>query len=455
MNLLTTLVAFVVALGTLIVFHEFGHYIVARACGVKVLRFSIGFGKPVWSRRMGRDRTEWALGAFPLGGYVKMLDEREGPVMPEELTRAFNRQSVWRRVAIVAAGPLANFLLAILLYWVLFVHGIPGVRPAVETPPAGTPAAVARFERGDLILRVDDVEIRTWQELRWALLERAIERRPVAIAVESLPGDRHLRRLDLSGLDPGSLDADFLRVLGITAFQVPLPPVVGEVVAGGAAAVAGFSAGDRVLAVDGLAVTGWDEVVRAVRAHPGQEMAIDVARGAVRLQLRVTPVAEEEGGQRIGRIGIAPRPDPGASARYASEVRYGPFAAFPQAVRKTWDASAFTLEMMWKMVRGLVSVKNLSGPLTIADYAGQSVQMGWLPYVSFIALVSISLGVLNLLPVPLLDGGHLMYYSYEIVKGRPVSDRVMEIGQKIGMIFLFSLMAFAIYNDVQRLVGGS
>jgi regulator of sigma E protease len=184
-------------------------------------------------------------------------------------------------------------------------------------------------------------------------------------------------------------------------------------------------------------------------------MAIDVARGAVRLQLRVTPVAEEEGGQRIGRIGIAPRPDPGASARYASEVRYGPFAAFPQAVRKTWDASAFTLEMMWKMVRGLVSVKNLSGPLTIADYAGQSVQMGWLPYVSFIALVSISLGVLNLLPVPLLDGGHLMYYSYEIVKGRPVSDRVMEIGQKIGMIFLFSLMAFAIYNDVQRLVGGS
>ena len=225
MTLLTTLVAFVIALGVLIVFHEFGHYLVARWCGVKVLRFSVGFGAPLWSRRAGRDGTEWAIGAFPLGGYVKMLDEREGPVAPHELHRAFNRQVVWRRMAIVVAGPLANFFLAMLLYWVLFVHGVPGVRPAVETPAAGTPAAVARFEAGDLIRRVGDVEVRTWQELRWALLEEAVDRRVVSVEVEGLDGRIHVRRLDLGALDTDKLDADFLAGIGITAFVPPRPAV--------------------------------------------------------------------------------------------------------------------------------------------------------------------------------------------------------------------------------------
>jgi regulator of sigma E protease len=454
MTLLTTLVAFVIALGVLIVFHEFGHYLVARWCGVKVLRFSVGFGAPVWSRRAGRDGTEWAIGAFPLGGYVKMLDEREGDVAPHELHRAFNRQVVWRRMAIVVAGPVANFLLAVLLYWVLFVHGVPGVRPAVETPAAGTPAAVARFEAGDLIRSVGDIEVRTWQELRWALLEQAVDRRVVPVEVEGLDGRIHVRRLDLGGLDTDKLDADFLAGIGIAAYVPPRPAVIGEVVRDGAAARAGLRDGDRVVSIDANPVERWDELVRAVRAHPDVVLMFGIVRGEERLELPVTPSGQTEAGVRVGKVGIAPV-DGGAGDRYRVEVRHPVHIALVQAARKTWDASIFTLSMMWKMVLGQVSVKNLSGPLTIADYAGQSAQLGWLPYVSFVALVSISLGVLNLLPVPLLDGGHLMYYSIEVIKGRPVSDRVMEIGQRIGIVLLFSLMAFAIFNDIQRLVGGS
>ena len=455
MSFLTTVVAFLLALGILIVFHEFGHYLVARLCGVKVLRFSVGFGKPLWSRKMGKDGTEWALGAFPLGGYVKMVDEREGPVAPQDRDRAFNRQNVWRRIAIVAAGPIANFLLAILLYWVLFVHGVPGVRPAVDAPASGTPATFAQFEPGDLIRSVDGKPVRTWQELRWALLEHAVERHTVAVEVESLSGSIQSRRLDLGSLDTDSLDADFLKALGIIQFQPPLPPVIGTVVSGGAGQAGGIREGDEIVGVNDIAIERWDQLVREVRSRPGQALRVTVLRDGAEVPLTVTPNAEREGEREVGKLGIGPKPDQAAMARYLTEVKYPMGEAVWQAVRKTWDASIFTLEMMGKMVMGKVSIKNLSGPLTIADYAGQSAQMGWLPYVSFLALVSISLGVLNLLPVPLLDGGHLMYYSVEVIKGRPVSERALEIGQKVGVVLLFSLMAFAIYNDIQRLVGGS
>lgn len=455
MSFLNTVFAFLLALGVLITFHEFGHYAVARLCGVKVLRFSVGFGSPLWRRRLGKDGTEWAIGAFPLGGYVKMLDEREGPVPPQDLHRAFNRQTVWRRFAIVAAGPLANFFLAILLYWVLFVHGMPGVRPSVDTPPAGSPAALAQFESGDLIRSVGGKPTRTWQELRWALLEHAVERHAVEIEVERLDGKIYERRLDMAGLDTESLDADFLKALGIVQSQPPFPPVIGTVVSGSAAEAGGLRVGDEVVAVDDIAIDRWDRLVQEVRRRPGRALELVVVRDGAEMRLGVTPTVEREGDREIGKIGIGPKPDPAAMARYLTEVKYSPVEAVGQAIRKTWEASIFTLEMMGKMLVGKVSIKNLSGPLTIADYAGQSAQLGWLPYVSFIALVSISLGVLNLLPVPLLDGGHLMYYSVEIIKGRPVSERVLEIGQRVGVVLLFSLMAFAIYNDIQRLVGGS
>lgn len=455
MSLLSTVVAFIVALGVLIVFHEFGHYLAARLCGVKVLRFSVGFGAPVWSRTLGRDGTQWAVALIPLGGYVKMLDEREGPVAPAEAHRAFNRQSVWRRIAIVAAGPLANFLLAVVLYWALFLHGIPGVRPVVDPPPAGSVAAAARFEAGDILTAVDGVQVRTWQELRWQLLDKALARARVEVQVETDSGERRLRKLDLSSVESEDLDANFLQKLGLSSYKPSLPAVIGQVVAGSVASDAGLSEGDEVLSAGGAEVLRWDQFVEAIRARPGQNLELEVLRGGAVRVVTLVPEARSENGRQVGRIGVGPRLDESAAQRYSVEVSYGLFHALSEAAGRTWEVSVFTVRMLWKMVLGEVSLKNLSGPITIADYAGQSAKLGWLAYVSFLAVISISLGVLNLLPVPLLDGGHLMYYSVEIIKGSPVSERSLEIGQRVGMAVLFSLMAFAIFNDINRLVGGS
>ena len=454
MSLLSTLIAFVVALGVLIVFHEFGHYLIARLCGVKVLRFSLGFGRPLWKVRLGRDRTEWAIAAFPLGGYVKMLDEREGPVTPEERPRAFNVQPVTKRFAIVLAGPTANFLLAILLYWVLFVHGVPGMRPVVGDPLPDTPAAQAGFHAGDLIRRIGDAQVNTWQDVRWVLLEKALRKETVRVEVQSERGDIDFGRLDLSGTGTEQLDGDLLQAIGITRYQPPLKPVIGRLIAGGAGERDGLKTGDEVVEVDGRPIAHWDELVSAISAAADRALTLRLHRAGAPLQLTVTPEAKSEGGKTVGRIGAAPHVDEAEMKRLFVEVRYGPLAAVVKALERTWEVSLFTLKMLGKMIVGELSMKNLSGPITIADYAGQSAQMGWLAYLSFLALISISLGVLNLLPVPLLDGGHLMYYVAEIVKGSPVSDRVMEIGQQVGMVLLFGLMAFAIYNDINRLFGG-
>ncbi len=455
MSLLSTLVAFVVALGVLIVFHELGHYAVARLCGVKVLRFSVGFGAPVWSRTLGRDRTQWAVALIPLGGYVKMLDEREGPVAPAEVHRAFNRQSVWRRIAIVAAGPVANFLLALVLYWALLVHGIPGVRPVVDEPPPGSLAHAARFEAGDILTAVDGTPVRTWQDLRWRLLEKALAHSNAEVRVETDGGETRMRNLDLSGLSSDDLDANFLREVGLSSYKPPLPAVIGQVLPGSVASEASLAEGDEILSAAGTEVVRWDQFVDAVRSRPDQVVELEILRGGVVRTVTLTPEGRSENGRQVGRIGVGPRLDEAAARRYSVEVSYGPLEALYEASVRTWEVSIFTLRMLWKMVRGEVSLKNLSGPITIADYAGQSAKMGWLAYVSFLAIISISLGVLNLLPVPLLDGGHLMYYAVEVLKGSPVSERTLEIGQRVGMAVLFSLMAFAIFNDINRLVGGS
>ena len=449
MTLLITLIAFIVALGVLIVIHEFGHYLVARWCGVKVLRFSVGFGRPLFIRRLGADRTEWTVSALPLGGYVKMLDEREADVPPAELHRAFNRQSVYRRFAIVSAGPIANFLLAIFVYWLLFMGGDPGVTPVAGHPPAGTPAALAQFQAGETILRIGDEPVQTWQDVRWVLLERAVARERVRVEVRDAAERIAFRDLDLSTLSPADLDGDFLSKVGLRRH---LPPVVGSVQEGSAGERAGLRVGDRILSADGVDVYNWDDLVGAVAPQAGKKVALQVQRGAERMEIAVTPDAVESAGSVVGRIGILPDAD--LLSAHTTTIRHGPVDAVVQGVQRTWEVSILSLRMLGKMIVGQVSIKNLSGPITIADYAGQSAQMGWLPYVSFIALISISLGVLNLLPVPLLDGGHLMYYLVEMVKGRPVSDRAMEIGQRVGMVLLFTLMAFAIYNDINRLVGG-
>lgn len=453
MSIISTLIAFIVALGVLIVFHELGHYFVARLCGVKVLRFSVGFGPTFWRRKLGPDQTEWALSAFPLGGYVKMLDEREGPVAPQEAHRAFNRQKVAKRFAIVLAGPVANFLLAIALYWVLFVHGLPGMRPVVGVPVADSPAAHARIAAGDLIMRVDDAEVPTWQDLRWVLLEQTMRKGSVEVQVQSERGDLRILRLDLSSIGADKIDADLMQAIGLTRYQPALKPVIGRLISGGAAQRDGLQEGDEIVEIDGHHVGAWDELVAAVSAAPSRAVQFGILRAGNATNLTITPEAKQEGGKTIGRIGVAPKIDESAMKRLLIEVRYGPLESIAKGIERTWEVSIFTLKMLGKMITGQVSLKNLSGPITIADYAGQSAQLGWLAYVSFLALISISLGVLNLMPVPLLDGGHLMYYVAEIVKGSPVSDRVMEVGQQVGMVLLFSLMAFALYNDINRLFG--
>ncbi|MFZ3174119.1 MAG: RIP metalloprotease RseP [Thiobacillus sp.] len=450
MSVLSTILWFLIAIGILVVVHEFGHYLAARLAGVKVLRFSVGFGKPLLSRRFGRDRTEWVLSALPFGGYVKMLDEREGEVPAAEAHRSFNRATVWRRFGIVAAGPIANFLLAIVLYWALFLHGVPAMKPMIGAPPAGTPAAQAGLAAGDEIRRVNGNETQSFQDLRLNLLRAGVA--GDALVLELANG--HSVRLDAAPMQTENLEQDVLRPLGIVHYDPEIEPVIDKVVPDGAAARAGLRAGDRVIAANGTSMANWQDLVRSVRQHPAKPLRIEYERQGQRGVLTVVPDAVEEAGERVGKIGAGPKIDESTLAMLMTEVRYGPIDALWRGAVKTWDMSLFTLEMMGRMVMGQVSWKNLSGPLTIADYAGQSAALGWISFVGFLALVSVSLGVLNLLPIPLLDGGHLMYYVAEVFTGRPVSERTMEIGSRIGMILLLLLMSFALFNDLQRLIGG-
>lgn len=446
--------AFILALGVLVIVHEFGHYLAARLCGVKVLRFAFGFGPTLWSRRAGRDGTEWALAAFPLGGYVKMLDEREGAVAPHELARAFNRQSVGRRAFIVVAGPAANLLLAVFLYWTVFLYGVPELMPRLGAAPAQSTAAVAGVPAGGLVRAVNRQPIATWQELRWEVLRRALDGEVVELEIESPQREIGTYRLDVTRFPLQDLEKDPLRPLGLVLFRPRVSAVVGRVAPDSAAAEAGFASDDRILSIDGHAVSEWADVSAATRGAAGRRLQIVVERGGRSLSLAVVPREVEEGGQRIGRLGLlakgadAPQPD------MLIEVRYGPFEAASRAVAQTWDTSILSLRMMGRMITGDLSWKNLSGPVTIADYAGQSARMGLSYYLRFLAVISISLGVLNLLPIPVLDGGHLMYYLIEFIQRGPVSERVMEIGQQIGLALLALLMAFAFYNDIIRLVSG-
>ncbi len=452
MGLLHTVASFLVALGVLIVVHELGHYLVARWCDVKVLRFSIGFGRPLAAWRVGPDRTEWVVAAVPLGGYVKMVDEREGDVAPADRPRAFNRQSVWQRIAIVAAGPVANFLLAILLYWALFMSGVQEAKPILAAPDPGTIAAQAGVARGDTIRAIDVEPVAGWQEVRWRLLQLALDRKSARLEVVDARGAIESRTLDLSRFTADELEGDLLAKLGLRLLRPDVPAVIGKVVPGSVAERGGLAEGDCVVAIDGARVTSWEALVAKVRASPGRTLVLEVERDGQRRRIELTPEAATQGAETIGRIGAAPHVDPESLKEYYLDIRYGPVAAAGKAVAKTWDMSVFSLRMLGKMIVGEISWRNLSGPVTIADYAGQSASLGLAPYLSFLALISISLGVLNLLPIPLLDGGHLMYYTIELLKGSPVSERVMELGQRAGLAVLLFLMAFAFYNDIHRLL---
>jgi regulator of sigma E protease len=455
MNLLVNYaIPFIIALGVLIVVHEYGHYLVARLCGVKVLRFSVGFGRSLYTRNIGKDQTEWVIAAIPFGGYVKMLDEREGPVAPHDAARAFNRQSVWRRFAIVIAGPLFNFAFAILVYAGLFMYGLPEARPVLAEPPTGSAAALAGLRSGDVVRAIDGEPVSTWQDLRWRVLQAALQRETLRLETLNERGHIATVALDLRGFPADEVESDAMERVGLRLYRPPLDPVLGQVVAGGAAERAGLLAGDRIVRADETRLESWDALVAAVRARPGKPLRFTVERGGTTRVLEVVPDAVGPAEARVGRIGAAPYVPPAHAEKMVVRVQHGVLESLAKGAAKTADISIFSLKMLGKMLIGEVSWKHLSGPVTIADFAGQSAQMGWVSYLTFLALISISLGVLNLLPIPLLDGGHLMYYLIEIVKGKPVSERAMELGQRVGLALLLVMMAFAFYNDLNRLLTG-
>lgn len=449
LDFLWSLGGFVVTIGVLVAFHEFGHYWVARRCGVKVLRFSIGFGKPLWTHR-AKDGVEWVVSAVPLGGYVKMLDEREGIVPPAERPYAFTQAGVGKRMAIVAAGPLFNFGLAILLYWAVFVIGVQGLKPVIDAPPANTVAAQAQLAAGDEVLAVGGEPIPTWNELRTEIIERALDKGTLPLTVKSADGALRSVSLPLASvrIDPEFLFDD----LGLVPYEPKLPAIIDGLQAGEAAEAAGVQRGDELLSYNGTPIESWQQWALWVRAHPGEVAKLRLRRAGEEHELTVIIGRTEEGGRTIGRFGasVANPGDLWQDLRAVS--RSGPLEAIPRAVSETWRMSSLTVRMLARMVTGEVSVKNVSGPIQIAQVAGYSAQIGGIAFLSFMALVSVSLGVLNLLPVPVLDGGHLLYYGVEALKGSPLSERAQEAGQRVGLTLLALLMGLAFYNDIVRLL---
>ena len=454
--MLTTLVAFVVALGVLIAVHEYGHYRVAVACGVKVLRFSVGFGRTIFrykpkKQKPGQD-TEFVIGAFPVGGYVKMLDEREGVVKPEERHLAFNTQPLRSRALIVVAGPVANLLLAVALYAGVNWWGVEEPKAIIASPIAGSIAEQAGLRGGDHITRGafagDDLQrIRSFEDLRWLLTRGALDGRDVQLEVE---GSASEPLLALSTLSVREADAQLFRRIGLVSPWVA--PVIGEVTAGGAGQRAGLRKGDVVLAIGSTPITDGpqlrDRIRSAVAGGQGVRETWRVRRGASVIELGVQPEAVTDNGKTVGRIGAYV----GAPPEFTT-VRYGFAEGLAKGAQRTWEVSVLTLRMMGRMVVGEASIKNLSGPLTIADYAGKSASLGLTQYLVFLALISVSLGVLNLLPLPVLDGGHLMYYLWEAVTGRSISEAWMERLQRGGVAVLLLMMSIALFNDVTRLLG--
>ena len=457
-DVITSIAAFIVAIGVLVSVHEFGHYWVARRLGFKVLRFSIGFGKPLW-QRTGRDpdRVEYVLGAIPLGGYVRLLDERDGPLPPGDAHRAFNRRPPLARIAVLLAGPGANFVFAILAYWILFLQGMPGLKPVIGEIAPESHAARADLRPDDEVIRVGEQPTGTRQSAVLGILERVVEGGRVPLEVRGADG--HIRSLEIvvpeserrALTEPGTL----LRGLGMSFWYPPQPVVVAELTAGEPAARSGLALGDRVVAVDGIAVDEYPRFVALIRERAEQPTRLTALRDGQRLDFDLVPKAVVEDGQRVGKIGLgaALGQAGGFPDSMLAVERYGPIGAIAPAVRETWQKSALTVRFLWRMVTGHVSTKNISGPINIAQYAGLTAAEGFIYYLGFLALVSISLGVLNLLPVPVLDGGQILFQLVEMVKGAPLSAQSQVIGQKLGIAMLVALMGFAFYNDITRLFG--
>jgi len=452
MDILRQLIATIICLGSLIVIHELGHYLVARWCGVKVLRFSVGMGRIVWARKFGRDQTEWALSAIPLGGYVKMLDARETNVdgLPAaDLAREFTRQNVWKRIAIVAAGPLANFLLAIALYAGLYMAGVREPTARIAEPAPATAAAAAGLQRGDLVKSVNGDAVQGWSELRWAIIQAAIHKEALKLVVERTGYGELRATLPPDAAAHVSLEDDVPAALGLDLMRPP--PVVGRMEEGGAARRAGMLKGDVIVAVDGQPVGDARAFVAEVLRSPGRKLAVTVLRDGRQQQLELVPEAvEDKAANSKGLVTVGKIKAELVGAVDTMTVQYGPLDALAKAVLQVKGTCTMTIKILGRMIVGEVSLKNITGPLTIAEYAGETAKMGAEPFIAFVAFISVSLGLMNLLPIPVLDGGHLLYYSLEVLTGRPVSERFAEMAQRIGLGLLVSLMALAIFNDLAR-----
>jgi regulator of sigma E protease len=451
MDMLYTIAITLATLAVLVAVHEFGHFWVARRCGVKVLRFSIGFCTRLlrWTDRQG---TEYSLSAIPLGGYVKMLDEREGEVAPEELDRAFNRKPVGQRIAVVSAGPLANFLLAIVAYWGLFMAGESGYAPVIGEVEAGSIADVAGLEAGQEIVAVDGRETPTWQALSFRLLDRIGDTGTIAFAVR-YPDSSMVYESEgtLQRWLSDEEQPDLFGGLGLSMYTPEVPPVVGQVVAGGAADRIGMQPGDLVISADGVELPLWMDWVDYVRERPGQAIQLQYQRGDQLLSAQIVPESmEDESGATIGRVGVAVEL-PEMPQELLRRFDRGPLEALGASLERTGDLVVFTLSSIKKMPVGLISPKNLSGPITIAKVATASAKSGLEAYISFLALLSVSLGVLNLLPIPVLDGGHLLFYFAELLAGRPVPEKIQALGYQVGLFLVLGIMILALYNDFSRL----
>ena len=439
----------IVTLGILVTFHEFGHFWVARRCGIKVLRFSVGFGKPIKSW-YGKDGTEYCVAWIPLGGYVKMLDAREGDVEPEDRPREFTGKPIWQRILVVAAGPAFNLIFAVAAFWAMLVIGKPDFQPLVGD--VSHLAAQAGIQQGDRVLSVDGQPIANWTGLGLALANAAQARQATPLQVRTPSGAVETRVLHFDKLPPHPSDQSIVEQTGMVPLQRTLPPVVGKLVPGGAAAAAGLREGDRVLSIDGTAIADWNQLTDTTRklAGPDRKLALVVDRDGQRMGLNLQPrLTGEPDGSKVWAIGIYARV---ATAKYDTVLRRGPIEAIPAAFTQMWDLTATTMQMLGHMLTGSASLSNLSGPISIAQYAQTSAEMGPAWFLYFLGIISLSLGIMNLLPIPILDGGHLLYYAIELVKGSPLSERAMAAGQYMGMALLVMLMGLAFYNDILRLV---
>lgn len=455
--MMTTL-AFIFTIGILVTVHEYGHFQAARWCGVKVLKFSIGFGKPLWCKRFGDDQTEFIIAAIPLGGYVKMLGEDpfggDELSAEQEMSRALNQQSVFKRMAIVLAGPAANLLLAILLYWILFMFGVVGMKPIIGQVAENSPAASLNISTGDIIQQVNGHDVKTWQEVRWVLLKESLKNGHVQIQTVNSRQEVLNHQLNLSFVNHDDESRDILEKLGLSMFQPQITARIGQVEKNSPADKARLQPKDLVLQVNHSKVSDWEGFVHAIRLHPNEPVAIEVLRNNEKLNLTVIPDAITENGKAVGRIGAAFSIEQAELEQYLITTHFTLAGALIKAVEKTWETAVFSLKMLWNMVLGNISWKGMSGPVTIASYAGQSANMGAKVFIGFLALISISIGVLNLLPIPILDGGHFMYYMVEFFTGKPVSETVMNIGQRLGLLILAFMMMLALYNDINRLITG-